>query len=228
MKKGRKKTVYFRKDYYIPTQASAKRKSSNSANLRSCRTNTKPNLTKTVKSAAVKTKQATAKFTKSLTQKSSSKNPSAYRKVTKRNHQSFSWREVTLMSLIGTSAAMIALTFTLSVVLDPIKRSEQEISKLAERYYIEYLYPRALGDYIDQPKVILRDYAKRGLPNVRLTQLLSYNNNSHANSLDVFENPYYNCDLNATYVKFYPIEPYGPRDFTVNYNMACEKSGSVE
>lgn len=217
MKKGRQKTVYFRKDYYIPKPNSTRRKNSSTAKL-----------AKTIQAAANKTKQATAKLAKSITQKSSAKKPSAHRKTIRSKRQSFSWREVTLMSLVGTSAAMIALTFVLSSVLDPVKRSEQEISKLAERYYIEYLYPRALGDYINQPKIILHDYEKRGLPNVRLTQLLSYNNNSHADSLDIFENPYYNCDLNATYVKFYPVEPYGPRDFTVNYNMVCEKSGSIE
>ncbi len=218
MKQGREKTVYFRKDYYIPKSNSTQSGSSSYTNK----------LAQTIKTAASKTKQVTTKFAQSFAQKVSHQNSPAQRKSTRRRRQSFSWREVTLMSLIGTSAAMIALTFILTSVLDPVKRSEQEISKLAERYYIEYLYPRALGDYINQPNVILHNYEERGLPNVRLTQLLSYNNNSHADSLDVFENSYYNCDLNATYVKFYPIEPYGPRDFTVNYNMACEKPSSAK
>lgn len=219
MKKARTKTVYFRKDYYIPTQQSSKRKSSSSNSL-----------AKSLKTTANKTKQITTKLTKTINSKASRKttHTTSRRKSTKRKVQPFSWREVTLMSLVGTSAAMIALTFILSSVLDPVKRSEKEITKLAERYYIEYLYPRALGDYINQPKIILRDYEKLGLPNVRLTQLLSYNNNSHASSLDAFTNPYYNCDLNATYAKFYPVEPYGPRDFTVTYNMVCNKTGSVE
>lgn len=132
------------------------------------------------------------------------------------------------MSLVGTSALMIAFTFIFSNVFDPAKVSEQEISKLANEYYIEYLYPRALGKYLDQPKIILKDYATSGFPSVRLYQLLSYNSNAHLDSLNVFSNAYYQCDTNATSVKYYPTEPYGPRDFTVSYDMACTKSGDTE
>lgn len=215
MKKGRAKTVYFRKDYYLPTQASARKQSSQTTTAK---------LSKTIKSTAAKAKASSAK----LLQKARTNYKRSHRKTSARRRASFSWREVTLMSLIGTSAAMIALTFILTSVLDPVKRSEQEISKLAEEYYIEYLYPRALGKYLDQPKIILRDYTESGLPNVRLSQLLSYNNNSHASSLEAFSNAYYECDTNATYVQYHPVEPYGPRDFTVTYGMACERPGQVE
>lgn len=228
MNKGRKKTVYFRKDYCTARIAAAKSAQSTATGRRSMQSisskkSNSEKLLKSVKKTAAKTRQTAAKLAKNVAKKVSS------RRTTRKNQrQSFSWREVTFMSLLGTSAMMIALTFLLCSVLDPVKRGEQEISRLAERYYIEYLYPRALGDYIEQPGLILRSYEKNGLPNVRLTQLLSYNNNAHADSRDVFANAYYNCDLNSTYVKFYPAEPYGPRDFTVEYSMACERSGEWE
>lgn len=221
MKKGRPKTVYFRKDYYLPTYKSAAKKRPNSTTAK---------LTKSIKTTAKKVKNSSVQLAQKVSTRARSvaANRSRTHKTSAAKPSSFSWREVTLVSLISASAVIIAFTFILTSVFDPVKRSEQEISKLAEEYYIEYLYPRALGKYLDQPKIILRDYEKSGLPNVRLSQLLSYNNNAHAKSLEVFSNAYYECDVNATHIKYYPVEPYGPRDFTVTYDMACEKPGQVE
>lgn len=215
MKKGRKnKTIYFRKDYYLPQSPSNHHKKSlSSAKSPISKQNTQisqkiQSLGKTI-----------------IKRRSTSSRPAAHRSKAR---QSFSWREVTLMSLVGTSALTIAFTFIFSNIFNPTKLSEQEISKLANEYYIEYLYPRALGKYLDQPKIILKDYANSGFPSVRLNQLLSYNSNAHLDSLNIFSNSYYQCDTNATHVKYYPVEPYGPRDFTISYSMSCAKPDTIE
>ncbi len=221
MKKGRNKTVYFRKDWSLTKPTTSQTKSH--------ATSTK--VAHTVKAIATKVQKATVKTAKSLSKSAqkfsrSLRNKSrSHRKATKRSP--FSWREVTLMSLIGTSALMIAFSFMFTSLFDPIKRSERELTKLANNYYIEYLYPRALGKYLDQPKLILDNYTESGLPTVRLNQLLSYDSTKNANSFATFSNDYYQCDTNATTVRYYPVEPYGPKDFTVEYQMSCEKTNDT-
>lgn len=180
-------------------------------------------------STAKLAKTASAKITKAKqtrSKRSASAKPQARRNVRARSstkHVAMTWREKTLLSLIATSAAMIAVTFAFSALYDPIKRSERELEKLADAYYIEYLYPSVLGKSLNQPETILADYVSAGMPSVRLRQLLLYNDSKYSDSASIFSNSYYHCDTNKTYIRYFPVAPYGPRDYTVKYGTACER-----
>lgn len=239
-KKGQKKVCYFPKDY-APARALANQKKSRKASRKKSST-----FVAKVKTSACRTAQVSQKFAQKL-QKSGhqawakvTKTPSSrqFRSTASRRTRTnrvipakpkrFSWREVTLMSLIGTCAVMIAFTLVFAKIADPAQRGQKELEKLAKAYYIEYLYPNALGSKLHQPEAILADYTAQGLPSVRLRQLLLYNNGKHADSVSVFDNPYYQCDLSQTYVRYYPVEPYGPYDYTAVYGTACEKPGIID
>lgn len=148
-------------------------------------------------------------------------------KPPKRKSLALTWREGTLLSIIGISAVTIAFTLIYSAIFDPSKLSQRELEKLANAYYVEYLYPHALGKYLDEPAAIMSEYKDAGLPIVRLRQLLLYNNGQFAASADKFSNQYYECDSNQTFVRYYPVEPYGPRDYTIKYGSVCEKVGAI-
>lgn len=243
-KHGRTKTRYFQKNY-APAKFLADQRKSKTLNGKIEKT-----LKKTAKQVSKSTKQAARVVSKKL---SNSKNslarrispqkrsdfyrsrPTASRTSAARKSMStrahtkrapFTWRERALLSMIGVSAAMIMLTLSLTAIYDPVKRSERELEKLAHDYYIEYLYPRALGSHLNEPETVLSDYAERGLPNVKLRQLLYYDEGKNAASLEVFSNSYYQCDTNKTYVRFYPVAPYGPTDFKIYHEAACEKVGA--
>lgn len=175
-----------------------------------------------------KTAQKVAKSTNKAianSQRSRRKNPAMH--STKRKREPITWREITLVSQIGVSTVAILFTFIFCAFNDPVKRSAAELEKLADAYYIEYLYPSSLGSKLYEPETILKDYTQIGLPAVKLRQLLLYNNGKYANSIEAFDNPYYQCDTNQTYVRYYPVEPYGPRDYTVKYGTACEKVSAL-
>lgn len=97
------------------------------------------------------------------------------------------------------------------------------MSSLANDYYIEFLYPLTLGSHINDPAPILSKFAESGLPSVRLSHLLLYNDASHASYASYFNNKYYKCDTSHSYFNFYPVAPYGPRDYTVEYSPSCEE-----
>ncbi len=225
--KGRKKTQYFRKDYapakYLAMQKKADKPTTKAAE------SIKLTAQKIGHSTAKLAKTASAKIAKAKqtrSKRSASAKPQARRNVRTRSSTkrvAMTWREKTLLSLIATSAAMIAVTFAFSVLYDPIKRSERELEKLADAYYIEYLYPSVLGKSLNQPETILADYVSAGMPSVRLRQLLLYNDSKYSDSASIFSNSYYHCDTNKTYIRYFPVAPYGPRDYTVKYGTACER-----
>lgn len=221
----RQKQRYFPKNY-APARAAALKSKKKSVQLAA-----KASLA--TEKAASATKRAARKLSQNLAPKSSHRSYSRRassvpsRAYSRRKSSRFTWREGALLSMIGVSAVMIIATLILSNVFDPVKRSEHELEKLADAYYIEYLYPRSLGKYLNEPEAVLKDYVSQGLPAVLLRQLLLYNNGKNSSSIEAFSNSYYQCDTNKTYVRFYPVEPYGPRDYTLQYGTACEKVGSL-
>lgn len=224
MKKGQpQKTRYFKKDY-APARAMAARKKSRttsgkvSTSLKKASANASKTIKKVTQSISSRTKTKASKSTTSRKSSASRKSPRI----------KLAWPEATLLSIIGTCTVAIIFSFVFTSIADPVKRSERELNKLANAYYVEYLYPRAVGGKFDQAEAILKDFSTQGLPNVRLRQLLLFNEAKFANSSEAFSNPYYECDTNKTYVRYYPVAPYGPRDYTVQYGTSCEKIGLAE
>ncbi len=222
MTKGRSrknKQTYFRKDY-APARAAALRSPKTSTRLRA----------KVSQQVETLSKKVSKELSAKTRAKSRSRRP-VHTARAKRGAQRIgylTWREITLLSSIGVCALTIVFTFIYTNIADPVKRSEHELTKLANSYYIEYYYPRVLGKYLYQPEEVLADYAAAGLPAVRLRQVLLSNDGKYSSSADAFSNAYYQCDTNDTYIRYYPVAPYGPRDYTVTYSTACEKVGQVE
>lgn len=151
-------------------------------------------------------------------------------KTRKQNHQrarikrkKLALPEFLLLGAISTSAICIAVSLITVATFDPVRDAENALTTLADDYYIEFLYPRVLGSHINSPATILAKYTESGLPSVRLSQMLLYNNASHASYNSYFDNPYYKCDAGHSYLSFYPVQPYGPHDYTVKYVTSCEK-----
>lgn len=131
--------------------------------------------------------------------------------------------EYSLLGILAVSCLCIVASFLTVASFDPARDAEGAMSDLASAYYIEFLYPRTLGSHINDPAPILSKYTETGLPSVRLSHLLLYNDGAHASYANYFNNKYYKCDTSRSYFSFYPVAPYGPRDYTVEYSPDCEK-----
>lgn len=131
--------------------------------------------------------------------------------------------EYSLLGILAASCACIIAAFVAEASFDPARTAADAMSTLADDYYIEFLYPLTLGSHINDPAPILSKFTESGLPSVRLSHLLLYNNASHASYASYFNNKYYKCDTSHSYFSFYPVAPYGPRDYTVEYSPSCEE-----
>jgi hypothetical protein len=131
------------------------------------------------------------------------------------------WPEWTLIGIVICSTLLIVLALCTGFFKTPQEKAEAELEKIANAYYVEYLYPRILGNLDSDPKKVLEVYNEIGVPTTYLRQLLHYNNDEYASSAKYFER--LGCDTNNTGAKFFPTEPYGPRDYTVSYTWQCEE-----
>ncbi len=146
--------------------------------------------------------------------------------ATKSQHKSkakhvLGWPEWTLIGIVICSTLLIIAALCTGFFKTPQEKAEIELEKIADAYYTEYLYPRLLGNLDNDPKAVLQVYYEVGVPTTYLRQLLHYNDDEFAKSAKYFDR--LECDTNATGVKFYPVEPYGPRDYTVDYIWRCEE-----
>lgn len=106
----------------------------------------------------------------------------------------------------------------------PDRLAQRELEKISKDYYEHYFYDKLKDTNVknDSLKAIFEKYAEPGFGDVKLRQLLLYDNAKHGDSISYFDSAKFYCDTNETYVKFYPIEPYGRTDYRVEYHPACQ------
>lgn len=143
----------------------------------------------------------------------------AKRKKTER--KKFGWQEWALVGIVGVAAVTIVLALCTLTKDSPTERADKELANLAKSYYVEYLYPRLLGGKMDSdPTPAMKVYDETGVPTTYLRQLLYYNDNDGGESAEIFAK--IECNTNLTGVKYFPVAPYGPTDYTVTYIWQCE------
>ena len=141
--------------------------------------------------------------------------------IHKRNDPVVARRFVTWGVMIST--VMVGLSLFVSIYFDSERVAERKLAELATTYYETYYHEKFMKtidpDFKDEK---LETYGRTGLQPVLLRQLLLYQNGKYAEYKQYFEKDGFNCDKNLTSATFYPVEPYGPKDYRVEYKLECE------
>lgn len=118
-------------------------------------------------------------------------------------------------------ACIVIVIFNLgaSALFNPKAIVDREIDKLARDYYETFLYDNTAGN---TPSETMKKYKDPGLAEVYLRQLLLFDNGRHQDSAPAFNYKGYTCDVNKTFVRFYPDEPYNKKDYHFVVNLVCE------
>lgn len=110
----------------------------------------------------------------------------------------------------------------LSLYFEPVRIVDRKIEEIAKDYYETYFYPNyatdSTGDELDEK---MDKFAENGFSRTYLRQLLLFDEGRHADEAKYFKYNGYTCDTNETYVKYYPIAPYGVEDYRVEYYLQC-------
>ncbi len=132
------------------------------------------------------------------------------------------WREAALISFIVLATSCIGITLAADATFDPARDAEQALLDLAGDYYIEFLYPSTLNYDFSDPEATLSNFQYAGFATIHLYQLLLYKDND-AKIVKPFDNDYYRCNRNDSTIRIFPVAPWGPRDYRVEYNLKCTK-----
>ncbi len=138
----------------------------------------------------------------------------------KRKQFVLNWEEWTLLGIVMGSTLMVISALLLQLVDTPTELAEKRLDKIANDYYITYLYPRLLGKLDNDPEEALARYEESGAPATYLRQLLHYNDDKFLHEAQTFSE--IGCNTNATGVRFFPVAPYGPRDYKIKYSWKCK------
>jgi len=128
--------------------------------------------------------------------------------------------EKLLLGIVAVATMMVGVAFLVCLIPTPSDRADTELEKMADDYYLTYLYPHLMSASRDLDRAF-RKYKTSGVPTVYLRQLLHYNNDQFASLEPTFKAV--GCDTNRTGVRYYPKEPYGPTDYEVKYYWGCSK-----
>ena len=120
------------------------------------------------------------------------------------------------------SGVMVVVSLFVAVYCNPEAVAKRKFAELATTYYEDYYYGKFMETIA--PEVFeekMKVFETTGLQPVLLRQLLLYQNGKYANYKRYFERDGFVCDKNETSAKFYPVYPYGVKDYTVKYEYSC-------
>lgn len=136
-----------------------------------------------------------------------------------------------LVVIVIVMLAILAYTiFTL--IATPEYLVKREIESITADYYENYFYENnilksnslSLDDVKDATSAkehlesILDNYLETGFSRITLNQLLLSNNRKYYSSASSISKY---CDLNATFIKIFPLSPYTKKDYRVDYKYSC-------
>ena len=114
-----------------------------------------------------------------------------------------------ILGVIFSIALIVIISVVTSYYSQPEKLVQSELESLSSEYYENYFYK----DVTDSNA--LAKYEKSGLANITLRQLLLTEHQSATSNLEKY------CDINSTYVKFYPESPYKNTSYHTKFNYSC-------
>ena len=143
-------------------------------------------------------------------------------KIRKRNDPALARRVVTIGVMV--SVLMVGVSLFVTFYFDSEAVAKRKFAEMATTYYETYYHDKFMESldpkYRDER---LEQYEQSGLQPVLLRQLLLYQNGKYSSYKKYFEDNGYVCDKNETSAVFYPVKPYGVKDYRVEYIYSCIK-----
>lgn len=130
-------------------------------------------------------------------------------------------RRVALVGVI-TSVVAVILNLWVNFYFQYDKVVERKTQEMAEDYYENYFYDNFLATLNSGNKeVAFEKYETTGFAPVLLRQLLLFDGKRNQDYMKHFDNEYYYCDVHTSRILFYPVAPYGRKDYRVEQVLTC-------
>lgn len=122
---------------------------------------------------------------------------------------------------IAASVVAVIASLFIGVFFSPEKVAARKITYLAKDYYENYYYDKFVATIDKDFDKSFEKYKDSGFAPVYLRQLLLFDNERDAKYEKYFNIQNYSCNKNTTTVKFFPVEPYGKKDYKIEYTFSC-------
>lgn len=127
------------------------------------------------------------------------------------------------IGLVIVSVLAVAGYLFASHYFAPEKIAQRELTRIAEDYYENFFYDNFVADLPESEQAAaFEKYVENGFPRVTLSDLLLYDDEKHASSEQYFNYQNYTCDVEKTYVQFFPQSPFGKTDYEIARVFHCE------
>ncbi len=160
--------------------------------------------------------------TKKQNKKPSSKLNTKMNMSIRRYRESDVARKVTFVGIV-ISSLMVVMSIVVSVFFNDEAVAKRKFEYLAKDYYENYYYERFMETISDEVfDAKMTTFSNTGLQPVTLRQLLLYQNGKNSEYKKYFDKKGFSCDKNSTTAQFFPVEPYGKKDYKVEFNYSCQ------
>ncbi len=123
-----------------------------------------------------------------------------------------------VLTIIVLCMLMVILAVLATMFFKPERSVSKKIEELAANYYENNLYKTIADSKPDSYTDVIKKYEESGFSSVSLRQVLLFNNEVKTSTEKTITKY---CDENKTEVKFYPVSPYGVKDYRAEYKLSC-------
>ena len=120
----------------------------------------------------------------------------------------------------------VAFSTWVNYYFSPKVTVTRELPNIAQKYYEDYYYDKLVGTISGTKSEFFERYTKKGLPTIRLRQLLLYDDNVKSEYSKIFNQA--GCNQNTSTITYTPVSPYNKTDYTVKYNIHCKEDIEIK
>ncbi|MBR3257312.1 hypothetical protein IKG02_03460 [Candidatus Saccharibacteria bacterium] len=140
----------------------------------------------------------------------------------KKKKSSDTTRKVIIAGIV-VSSAMVILSIVVSVFFNDEAIAHRKFNQLVREYYEDYFYDKMMETIEDDlVEKKLAKFAQSGVQPVTLRQVLLYQNGKNSEYKKYFDTGAFYCDKNNTEAIIYPEEPFGKKDYHIEFKYSCQ------
>ena len=126
--------------------------------------------------------------------------------------------QTVILSVIILSMLVVILAVLLMHFTNPERNISRKIEELASNYYENKIFKSIADSKPDSYADVIKKYEETGFSPVTLRQLLLFDSPVKTDTSKTI-NKY--CDENASIVHYYPVSPYGVKNYRTEYKLSC-------
>ena len=126
--------------------------------------------------------------------------------------------QTAILGVILACMLVVVVGVLVYVFTRPERQVVSKIESLASDYYEKSIYESFKESNPTTHKSSLKKYTENGFSPVALRRLLLFKSKTNTKESKYLTSY---CDENDTYVIYYPTNPYGEKDYRVEYHYAC-------